>query len=253
MADVSAPSGWYPDLHIPSILRWWDGQTWTGHMAPVEAPDAQVAVAAQTPTRVRPSPARVPELVPISTPEPHHHVGGSDKKRDFDTEVAELFEAMAAQEVMERDQLKTELLDLTSQIPPLRQERDDLRTELADLAGQIPTVRQQRDGLRAELAELSAQLPAVRRERDNLRAELADLIDQVPKLRQEQDELLAAAVPLSAEVSDLQSKQEELMSLRSEIQALRRRKSSLDKSLAGAREPGEKSRSRRTSQRFHDS
>ena len=159
MADVSAPSGWYPDLQIPSLLRWWDGQTWTGHMAPVGAAATPRAASAPMATRVRPSPARVPELVPVSAPEPHHHGGRPGKKQDFDTEVAELFEAMAAQQVVERDQLRTELLDLTGQIPPLRQERDDLRTELSDLTGQIPGARQERDDLRTELSELRAQVP----------------------------------------------------------------------------------------------
>ena len=253
MADVSAPSGWYPDLQAPSILRWWDGHTWTGHMTPVGAAAAPVAMPAPTPTRVRPSPARVPELVPISAPEPRHHGGRPGKKQDFDTEVAELFEAMAAQEVMERDQLKTELLDLTGQIPPLRKERDDLRTELLDLTSQIPVARQELEDLHAELAQLTVQVPELRQERDGLRVEVADLNVQLPALRQEQEDLLATAVPLSAEVSVLQLKQEELMYLRSEIQALRRRKSSLDKALDGGRRSEETSRRGRTGQRFHDS
>lgn len=253
MADVSAPSGWYPDLQRPSVLRWWDGQTWTGHMTPVGAAAAPVTASAPTPTRVRASPARVPELVPISAPEPRHHGGRPGKKQDFDTEVAELFEAMAAQEVMERDQLRTELLDLTGQIPPLRTERDNLCSELLDLTSQIPAARHELEDLRTQLTHLTVEIPELREERDGLRAELTHLSVQVPALQRQRDDLLATAVPLSAEVSALQLQQEELMYLRSEIQALRRRKSSLEKSLDGTRRSAETSRSGRTGQRFHDS
>ena len=209
MADVRAPSGWYPDLQIPSILRWWDGQTWTGDLAPVAAP---VAPSTQMPTGVRPSPARVPELVPIPTPGPSHWSGDPGGKRDLDEEAAELFQTLAEPGVMERDDLRSELRDLSAEVRSLRQERDDLRTELGDVTGEVRS------------------------------------------LRQERDDLLAAAVPLSAEVSDLCTKQDELIALRSEIQALRERKSWLDQSVAGIRGPGERFRSGRASnQRFHDS
>jgi uncharacterized coiled-coil DUF342 family protein len=94
----------------------------------------------------------------------------------------------------------------------------------------------------------------LRQERDDLRTELGDVTGEVRSLRQERDDLLAAAVPLSAEVSDLCTKQDELIALRSEIQALRERKSWLDQSVAGIRGPGERFRSGRASnQRFHDS
>jgi uncharacterized coiled-coil DUF342 family protein len=184
-------------------------------------------------TRVRPSPARVPELLPVPASEPSRWSGDPGGKRDLDEEAAELFQAMAEPGVMERDDLRAELRDLTAQVPTLKQERDDLRTELGDLTVQVPTLKQ---------------------ERDDLLTELGDLTVQVPTLKQERDDLLAAAVPLSAEVSDLFTKQEELIALRSEIQALRERKSWLEQSVAGIRRPGEKFKSRRTnSQRFHDS
>ena len=200
MADVRAPSGWYPDLQIPSILRWWDGQTWTGDLAPVGAPAAS---STQVPTRARPSPARVPELVPIPAPGPFQWGGDPGRKRDLDEEAAELFQTMAESGVRERDDLRTELADLTGQVPTLRQERDDLRTELADLTGQVPTLRQERDDLRTELADLTGQVPTLRRERDDLRTELADLTGQVPTLRRERDDLRTELADLTGQVPTL--------------------------------------------------
>ena len=31
------PAGWHPDPSAPGQLRWWDGQTWTDHRAPLPA------------------------------------------------------------------------------------------------------------------------------------------------------------------------------------------------------------------------
>ena len=233
MADVTAPSGWYPDLHVPSMLRWWDGQTWTGDMASVEASAGSAATSTQTASGVRPAPARVPELVPLSAPEPRRQSGATRIQQDLDTEAAAMFRAMAEPGVKDRGELRTELRDLSRQIRTLRQEREVLQADLRDLGRQIPTLRQ---------------------EREVLQADLRDLGRQIPTLRQERDDLLTAAVPLSAEVSDLRGKQDELIALRSEIQSLRQRKSSLDKSLAALQKRTEKLRfGRANSQRFHDS
>ncbi len=175
MTDVAAPSSWYLEFQIPSILRRWDG-------------------------RVRPTPVRVPELALTPGPRQRNNSSG------FDGEWVDPSSANNA------ESLRVELFNLENQVPRLRQERDELGVELADLNDQIPT------------------------------------------LRRERDELLATAVPLSAEVAALQSKQEELISLRSEIQALRLRKSSLERSLAELRLPSEMSRRGWTDhQKFHDS
>jgi chromosome segregation ATPase len=160
MTDVAAPSSFYLDLQIPSILRRRGG-------------------------RVCPSPTPVPELAPNATPEARHR---GQEGRDLDGEAAQLFQASAEPGVIERDELRTELVDLKSQISALRLERD---------------------------------------------------------------ELLAAAVSLNGEVSDLQSKQQELIFLRSEIQALRTRKSLLERPITSLRRPTERIRWGRTE--FHDS
>lgn len=175
MTDVAAPSSWYLDFQIPSILRRWDG-------------------------RVRPTPVRVPELALIPGPRQRSKIS------NFDGEWVD------HSSVNDAESLRIELVILESQVPRLRQERNELRMELADLNDQIPT------------------------------------------LRRERDELLAAAIPLSAEVTALQSKQEELIPLRSEIHALRLRKSSLERSLAELRLPSERPRRGWTDhQKFHDS
>ncbi len=230
MTDVTAPSGWYPDLHVPSILRWWDGQTWTGHMARAEARVASTAPSTPTATRVRPAPARVPELVPLSGPEPGGNRGDSGKP-DLDAEAAALFEAMADPAVKERDDLRSELRDLTAQIPTLRRQRDEIRAEVRDLARQVPTMRQERDVLRTELRDLTGQLPALRRERDDLRTTVRDLAGEVPSLQRERDDLRAEVRDLARQVPTMRQERDalrtELRDLTGQVPTLRRERDDL--------------------------
>ena len=55
MAEGTAPAGWYPDTTKPGQQRYWDGNAWTDHVAPLTptapaAPAAPPAAAAPTPT-----------------------------------------------------------------------------------------------------------------------------------------------------------------------------------------------------------
>lgn len=38
MTSSSLPPGWYPDQQQPQLARWWDGNGWTGHTRPAQAP-----------------------------------------------------------------------------------------------------------------------------------------------------------------------------------------------------------------------
>ena len=46
MRSSTAGPGWFPDPGDPSLLRYWDGSSWTEHTAPVQPPAAQDAMAA---------------------------------------------------------------------------------------------------------------------------------------------------------------------------------------------------------------
>jgi uncharacterized coiled-coil DUF342 family protein len=238
MTDVTAPSGWYPDLHVPSVLRWWDGHTWTGHMAPAEARAASTATSRAMPIRVRPTPARVPELVPlsgpehqVSGPEPQGNRGKGGKGQDFDAEAAALFEAMADSAVKERDDLRAELRDLSAQIPTMRHQRDEIRAEVRDLARQVPTMRQERDVLQTELRDLTGQLAALRRERDDLRTAVRDLAGEVPTLQRERDDLRNEVRGLAREVPTMRQERDvlrtELQDLTGKVPTLRQERDDL--------------------------
>lgn len=43
VAQSRAGAGWYPDPQMAGTQRYWDGQQWTGHVAPA-GPEAQVRV-----------------------------------------------------------------------------------------------------------------------------------------------------------------------------------------------------------------
>lgn len=53
MEPPKAPAGWYPDTSTSGQTRYWDGERWTEHTAPVDAPP----VTAEPQASAAPSPA----------------------------------------------------------------------------------------------------------------------------------------------------------------------------------------------------
>lgn len=185
MTDATTPAGWYSDFQIPNIVRWWDGQTWTAHMAPVKAPVASTPVAPRMPTRVKPAPARIPELVTGFAPDPDSGKGGRGRQETLDDDFADLLQAFVATEPSPRDALGGEKSELEVQLPPLRRERDRLRVELAELHDQLSPLRRERDELLAAVTPLKAEvaeLRSQRQERKTLRSELQTLQRQKSSL-----------------------------------------------------------------------
>jgi len=150
VTDVTAPSSWLIDLQIPSILRRWDG-------------------------RFRPTPVRVPELAPtpVADPSARERVA-----RAPDQGVGQI-RASVGPAVLERNELRTELVALKRQIPSLRRERDRLQVQLIDLRGEIPALRQERDELLATAVPLSAEVSQLESKQD----ELISLRSEIQALR----------------------------------------------------------------------
>ncbi len=218
VTDATAPAGWYSDFQIPNILRWWDGHTWTAHMAPVKAAVTPPPAASRPPTRVGPSPARIPELVTDRSPGSRSAERERDRGRRLDEELTDLLRDFGEPEAPEREATGG-------------------------------------DGVCGEDVDLEGQLPPLRRERDELRVELAELRNQLPPLRRERDQLLAAVSPLKAEVAELRSERQERRTLRTELQVLQQQQSTLDRKLADLRRPVTPADrgARVRGQRFHDS
>jgi FtsZ-binding cell division protein ZapB len=185
VTDATTPAGWYSDFQIPNILRWWDGHTWTSHMAPVKASVASPPVAPRMPTRVKRSPARIPELVVGLAPDPGPGGGRQEDDETLEDDFTQLLQAFVETETEERDVLRGERTDLEGQLPPLRRERDRLRVELAELHDQLSPLRRERDELLAAVTPLKAEVAELRSQRQEgrtLRSELQALQSQKSSL-----------------------------------------------------------------------
>lgn|GEM_PF-6823781 len=66
------PAGWFPDPQVPGQLRYWNGSSWTAHVAPaVATPPAAAPPAPAAPASVAPVVTENPALEPVAevTPE----------------------------------------------------------------------------------------------------------------------------------------------------------------------------------------
>jgi prefoldin subunit 5 len=184
MAEPAAP-GWYPDLQIPKIIRWWDGNTWTALAAPVTAPTASTTISAPAPTVGTRPPARIPELVVGPPLSPCHSDGRVVGAHELTAERDQRRHTWSERGVTERDQLWMELVDLNSQIPTMRRQRDQLRTDLLELSSQIPTLSNERDELLADVEPLRAEVTDLRSKQQELRS----LQEEINGLRRQRSAL----------------------------------------------------------------
>jgi len=185
MTEAIAPAGWYPDVQIPELLRWWDGCTWTAFAASVDALAVSTPAPSQVPTRVDPPPARIPELAPSPESDPCPDEGMFVGRHELEEEVAQLRQTLDELGVTEPDQLWMELVDLNSQIPAMRYERDQLRIELVDLERQIPTLSDEREQLLAVITPLRAEVTDLRSKQQ----ELTSLQSEIHELRHQKSSL----------------------------------------------------------------
>jgi hypothetical protein len=129
---TTTPQGWYPDPNDDSIVRWWDGQQWTGHTE-------QRVPAGPTPEQ--------PAAVPAG--------GGKRPKPKLFGKGQALDEAYAEVERLQGELTRLGAMDVVD----LQTERDHLRAEVAETARQAATVQADADRQRIEA---EGQLAALR-------------------------------------------------------------------------------------------
>jgi len=190
MVQVTAPADRYPDLdlQIPKPLRWWDCSTWTEFAASVDERAVSTATSPLVRAHVQSSTARIPEMVSTLDPEPCQQEELFVGMRQLEAEVAQLRQTLEELRLTELRQLRTDLVELISQIPTMKHERNQLRTELVDLTGQITNLSRERDELLAAVAPLNAEVRELRltqQEMTLLKAEIQALRCQKSSLDRE--------------------------------------------------------------------
>ena len=190
MVQVTAPADRYPDLdlQIPKPLRWWDCSTWTEFAASVDERAVSTATSPLVRAHVQSSTARIPEMVSTLDPEPCQQEELFVGMRQLEAEVAQLRQTLEELRLTELRQLRTDLVELISQIPTMKHERNQLRTELVDLNGQITNLSRERDELLAGVAPLNAEVRELRltqQEMTLLKAEIQALRCQKSSLDRE--------------------------------------------------------------------
>lgn len=136
MTDVVAPSSSYFDFQIPSTFLWRYG-------------------------RVRSGPVRVPELKPEEASRLRRH---REEGREPGGDAAPVAQTSADSEAKERDELRIELVDLTSQISALRLERDGLLAAVVSLNAEASDLQSKQ----RELTSLRSEIQALRTRKSSL-------------------------------------------------------------------------------------
>lgn len=155
MADLTAPSNWYLDIEVPSILRRRDGQN-------------------------RPTPLQVPELVPKpSDPRSFEAAAGSSSRpRSTGTLKARIsgFRSAAAATTTAPSTaaatttvVDADLAQLERQVAELRRERDDLLATAIPLRAEVAALRSDRE----ELVALQSEVEILRRRKRSLEDAMA--------------------------------------------------------------------------------
>lgn len=162
MSDQSPPAGWYPDPQAAGLVRWWDGR-WTEHVQPAPtsgpAPHKRTAPPPAVPTPPAPTWAAPPApTIPATAPQPatKHH-GPFGAKKGLEEEVEQLRAVVAEMGIPEREQLRTELAKLHSDIPVLRAEEAALLATVTPLRAELANLKSQE----ARLQEIQATVSAL--------------------------------------------------------------------------------------------
>ena len=141
LTDVRAPSVWDFDIQIPGLVR-------------------------RSDDRLRPSPARVPELAPNALTESRWR--GDKPVLEGEAIPSQISEDSAA---TQREELATELADLKNQISGLRRERDELLAIARPLSAAVAELESKHE----VVISLRTEIQALRRRKSSLERSLAAL------------------------------------------------------------------------------
>jgi Domain of unknown function (DUF4041)/Meiotically up-regulated gene 113/Protein of unknown function (DUF2510) len=165
--------GWYPDNRDRALVRWWDGNQWTGHTQPAQPV---------------PVPAVESGWHGAATGVDGQHAKPSGRKRDLQTEVERLQRVVESMGVRQQEELRAEISRLQGELPRLRGEHQDLAAVLGRMRAEAAWLAEQR----GQAASIQAELQQLQHQRDAVVANVAEvsrLTAELPGLRSEHADL----------------------------------------------------------------
>lgn len=138
--NSAAPSNWYPDPHNPSVLRWWDGQSWTEHVQPLSPQATPASSVGEQREEVR-------ELGPS---------GNKGREAGSRRKIGLFGARAAARDLTEENEALRKILDETGglEIADLRLRTAEAREELQQITDEIAAGRSELESLQAKVLDV---------------------------------------------------------------------------------------------------
>ncbi|RLV48307.1 DUF4041 domain-containing protein [Nocardioides mangrovicus] len=154
---MTAPAGWYPDTQQPGQQRYWDGQQWTEHRAPL-TPHPTAASTSQTTSAPTPQPT-------VAATAPSTRPSTSSAKQTANPAVVVSPETATTAVKIPLFGARKAAREASSEVERLEAELASFRAEMARLGAlDVVELQRERDDLQTQIKQADAMLKLQREE-----------------------------------------------------------------------------------------